>query len=1115
MHQRNSHEKRVIALFLVPAFLVLIPHSVLGQAATGWIAFDPAFPAQTGMRSYIKDETTSGMLINFDVPGILVSKIEIDRETYHRLKIPGRGTYADLGNPELPVLGQLVEIPYGVTVSARVFKTKLITLTGYNIYPAQKPAIRADDDEPEFVLNRETYDQRALYPAAMVDSDDIKIAVIRGHRVAFIKVRPFQYNPVTKDLTVATNIEIRLEYDRPAQIKRVSPRIQSDAFEKLLAVSVLNYKPVERFASIKIDGIGLVATEIRDNISEVSRTSERARDERQVSGVSGYDYLIITHGNFYNATDPANPVVRLSHWKRQKGLRTHVVTLADLPDSDSDGDKDEQDIGDYLQDAYDNWSPPPTYVLLVGDVADNAGAGLVPTNYVTPHPSNRYTNPNPPNQQAEIGTDLYYVDVDGADIFPDMFIGRLSVDTIAQATDVIDKIIDYEQNPPPAGNFYTDTPLVALFEDTRPTPPPPPAPQIFGDGHEEPTFRIIEFAEAIQGFLAGAGYTADQVYDQSGNFAQGPLRYENGANLPGGLTIAGGFPWNGGTADISNAINGGAGIVTYDGHGSRRAWSRPAFGNADVTALGNGNLTPAVFSWACETGWFDNETDRVWLNTADNSESLAESFLRHSPGGAVGVIAASRISWDPNDFLMLGAFEAIWTNFAPNPPFGPGQLPEAQSGPLRKLGQIDVFSKVYMANYYFSAYGGLSSHEDMTFELYHVLGDPETTIWTAVPNVPSVTYPVSIGSTGPQDFVVRITNGAGIPVVDAVATLMQGDELVAVNYTDADGVARFWGTFDAGTLDLTVTGIDIRPFMAAIQVTTGGASINRLDPTHGAEGQSFNVGGSGFSANENVDIFLNDQLMTTAQAMNGEFGQVGGNDVSVVVPVGHRHGFFNIEAHGRTSGRRAVEVFHVRDANPVDLYTYSQWDSSTWHLHAGDDPTWNNPEIELFDTAGNLVQSNNLVVGHQYNIRARISNATAFTANAATVHFRMANFGAGQPTWQSIGTDQVNVLANSNSWAEIQWVPPITGHLCLKAEVTHVEDTVLSNNSGQENCHVGPVRSPARVSLDVWNPAADERAVFFEVRQLMPTIQTGGQVWDAEINHPDPQVIQPNAKGTA
>jgi len=1045
--------------------------TVCGSPELGWVPFDRVSKSVEVPRSAMKDETTMGTTVNFDIPGMFVHEVKVNGVIYHRLSIPGHTTLLDLGKPELPIVGQIIEVPHGVNFDIEVIKSASIPLECYNVYPAQEREIRqGPPEENEFALDETAYLTDDYYPAELAVIEAGDIGVIRGHRIVFLKVNPIQYNPVTRESRAFTNIEVRLNYDKPAQIQPVDARIKSQAFEELIQRSVLNYKDPGRFAG----------GDARDG-------SDRKED--------GCDYLIITHGDFYNANDANNPVVRLQNWKQQKGYKTRVVDVADIP-----GGNTADDIRDYIQDAYDQWYPVPTYVLLVGD------ADFIPTNYQV----DQVSETHPSHNNTFIGSDLYYVTVDGVvtdggnvlgpDYFPDMFIGRLSVETLAEAEDIVDKMLAYEQNPPANANYYTDTALVCLFEDAM------------VNGQEDATFRIIEFSEEIEDYLDTNGYDPERIYDQSGNWAAGPQRYENGTNIPVLLTIAGGFPWNGATVDITNAINNGNFLIIYDGHGAPQWWDLPFFDDHDADALANDNPTPVlpiILSYACQTGWFDHETDDPSLNATTNSESLCEHFFRHSTGGAVGVIGSTRISWDNNDFMMLGATKAIWPDFDPNPPFGPGQLPDIQTGPLVRMGQINTFSKVYMANYYNDDF-----HRQASFEMYTLFGDPEMPVWTEEPANFDVDHPEGIGSTGEQDFVVKVYDGAsGDPVQSAVVVLTRDSTILATKQTNPGGIVRFTlMTPGTGDLDITVTALNYRPYQGNIVVNAGGADLNRLDPEDGVENQTIHVGGQNFSGNEKVDIYLGDQLMKTQDVTGGNFGQSGVEDVDIKVPSPYDLGPVNILAHGQTSDRYAVDVFQVRTTNPIDVYTYSQWDNTTWHLQTGGDLTWNNPEIKLYDTDGNPVASNNLVVGTQYTIQAEVHNDTNFDANNVKVAFKWANFGLGQPdrVWEDIGTDEVNIPANNSRKAEIEWTPPSTGHLCMLVEIYHIEDINESNNKGQENLHVGPASSPADVCFAIWNPTKEPAYVFLELRQLVPEGQElENPLWGSWIMHPDPQLIKP------
>ncbi|MCH5376899.1 MAG: C25 family cysteine peptidase [Planctomycetes bacterium] len=705
----------------------------VAKPKVGWISLDDSGETGKPPKAYMKDETSMGLTVNFDISGVHIRESVIGRVTYHHVRIPQRATLMKLGEPQMPIIGALVEVPRGVDIDAAIAKSAHTRLMNYNVHPAQKPIPRQTRGAgAEFVIDGPTYLADALYPGDLAVIENEDIGVIRGHRLVFLKVNPVQFNPVTRELDLYSNIEVQLRFNRPGQIEEVPDRIQSSAFEALLQNAVMNYKQPERFA--------------------------RGGDYQKE--VNGCHYLILTHPDFYNPSDASNPIVMLQNWKRKKGLITRVTDVTAIT-----GGNTAAAIRNYIQNAYDTWNPAPTYVLIVGDDE------RIPTNTGLLHHLHA-----PGGAATPIGTDLDFSTVDGSDYFPDVFLGRLPASTATEVATMVDKIITYEQTPPnPATDphYYRDTSLVCLFEDVAPDPLPTGPPGGQGDGGEDNTFRIIEFAEAIRGHLRGAGYNVERIYSRSGVFGAGPQQYENGTNLPDELTLAGnpgagipGFPWNGGTADIRAAFTNGNFLISYNGHGARRSWSQPGFTAVDAGNLANGGLTPVVFSFACETGWFDNSTDAASLGTAAADEALSEVLMTNAAGGAVAVLGATRISWENNDSMMLGAYMAVWPEFDPNPPSSL-PLPDMEIGPLPRMGQILQFSKIYMANVYPHDFNRESS-----FEMYHLFGDPEMPIWTAAPGELAVAHPEGIGATGGQGFVVEVTDRSGGTAVRSAAVMM-------------------------------------------------------------------------------------------------------------------------------------------------------------------------------------------------------------------------------------------------------------------------------------------------------------------------------------------------------
>ena len=281
----------------------VVETTVYERPDLGWVPMFEEEIEGAPPRAYMKDETTMGTTVRFDTAGLFIHEETVDGVAYHNLEIPSRAGLTDVGKPELPVVGEIIEVPFGVNFSPEIVKAETVELRGYNVYPAQEPQIDLAhsgstvrpvgiDDihlrpigapvvvEPSFALDAPTYLADSDYPNTPVTISSEDIGVIRGRRVLLLKVNPVQYNPARRTLTVHKTLEVRLEFNRPAQITGVEKRLQSPAFEEFFSATLLNYKPQERFRS------------------------EGGGGDEQL----GCDYLIITHDNFYTQSDPNNPV---------------------------------------------------------------------------------------------------------------------------------------------------------------------------------------------------------------------------------------------------------------------------------------------------------------------------------------------------------------------------------------------------------------------------------------------------------------------------------------------------------------------------------------------------------------------------------------------------------------------------------------------------------------------------------------------------------------------------------------------------------------------------------------------------------------------------------------
>ncbi len=321
---------------------------------------------------------------------------------------------------------------------------------------------------------------------------------------------------------------------------------------------------------------------------------------------NGADYIIITHADFY--TD----VLPLANRRAGQGPRTMVVDVQDVYDEFSYGIFDPQAIHDFLAYAYASWTPPaPSYVLLVGDghydFKDNLGTGA--QIYIPPYLA--LVDP----YIGETASDNRYVMVSGDDLLADMHIGRWPVNSSVEAVTVINKILDYEQDPP-SGDWNQEALFVADNADSA------------GD------FAALS-DDIVDNYLPST-YTAQKIYYQVTHFTQSAT-----------------------TAAIINAISEGQVLVNYIGHAGNTLWAAellfvadPTIRN-DIDSLTNGPKLPMVLSMTCATGYFHHPS----------LPSLDESLVGAEGKGAIASWSATGFGMAiGHHYLDKGFFTAVFSD---------------------------------------------------------------------------------------------------------------------------------------------------------------------------------------------------------------------------------------------------------------------------------------------------------------------------------------------------------------------------------------------------------------------------------------------------------------------
>ena len=315
----------------------------------------------------------------------------------------------------------------------------------------------------------------------------------------------------------------------------------------------------------------------------------------------GADYLIVGYGPFLPATKP------LADYYRGKGLRVVTVDAQNIYDEFNGGELHPEAIRAFLRYAYASWArPAPTYVLLVGDGSydfrDRLGLGANWTGFLPPY----LADVDPWMKEAACETCYGRVQTDDPrdQPLPDLLVGRLPVDSVAQAQTVISKTLGYI-TAPPAGDWRAK----GLFLADN---------YLDQNGLPVATDDFAAEAESLITALPPGQATRRFFFDPSLAGAGKPGRYRSSDLL---------------RADFLHAWDEGAALVAYAGHANYWQWADTAPGAAtpwlwyvyDADARVNGGRLPVLLMLTCLTGFFHEPS----LSTTD------ERLLTWPRGGTV------------------------------------------------------------------------------------------------------------------------------------------------------------------------------------------------------------------------------------------------------------------------------------------------------------------------------------------------------------------------------------------------------------------------------------------------------------------------------------------------
>ncbi|MCU0500808.1 MAG: C25 family cysteine peptidase [Anaerolineae bacterium] len=304
----------------------------------------------------------------------------------------------------------------------------------------------------------------------------------------------------------------------------------------------------------------------------------------------GADAVIVTH------TDLRPAAELLAEWHRGHGRRALVVDFQDVVDEFNEGIYHPKAVPAMLAWAQTHWVlPAPHYLTLFGDGHWNFKGNNPARYYAGPimiPPYLAWADP----WQGEVPSDTLYGDING-DKLPEIAVGRISVGRLDEAITVVNKIKAYDD-----GLRRTSWQKRAIFVADRDDPSAGDFPAVSDDVIQNNTPSDLQ----VQRIYLG----------------------QNGLDAVSTR------------AAISSAINTGAFMVQYTGHGAVPRWSRESIWHTtDVAGLTNTTQLPIVMTFNCLDGYFVQPSDPATFS--DTLDAMAEVMQRKAGGGSVAAISPS------------------------------------------------------------------------------------------------------------------------------------------------------------------------------------------------------------------------------------------------------------------------------------------------------------------------------------------------------------------------------------------------------------------------------------------------------------------------------------------
>ncbi|HYW68078.1 MAG TPA: C25 family cysteine peptidase, partial [bacterium] len=293
--------------------------------------------------------------------------------SYHRITMNDAWSYADPGEPMLPMVGARLLLPPGeVVAEIRVITGERVVVgDGYTIEPGQRQ-YPLSHTGPRQVAEA-SYPDGSMYPAAR-HSEPV-FGRYRGYGIANVALYPVVYEAGSGTVSYYTSMDVEIVTEPDASgMRSVGQMIRhDDATLARLYSMVDNPMDATHYAGVE----------------------RESAQSRVLDPALGYDYIIVTANAWEGYLDT------FVDFQTKRGFTVGVFTKENIILSYSGIDLQEQ-IRNFIIDAYDTWTPE--YLLLVGDGEPTDSNGITARGFYNVAYGTTDTN---------IASDLYYSCLDG------------------------------------------------------------------------------------------------------------------------------------------------------------------------------------------------------------------------------------------------------------------------------------------------------------------------------------------------------------------------------------------------------------------------------------------------------------------------------------------------------------------------------------------------------------------------------------------------------------------------------------------------------------------------------------------------------------------------------